>query len=790
MGKNINLADRLHCLHVIASKIYALKNLLFCSNCRAKAGFLLLVFFVEFANAQTEKPLTISSSATQNFFNEETSVELKASNPEAKIVFTLNGSQPTKYSQKYTQPLRIKTTTPIRAMAFIENQTVEFYQTIFIATNHKLPVASIITRPEYFWDTISGIYTKGCCASEHPPFKGANYWQDKEVKINIEYFTEEKKQVINQEAGLKIFGGWSRSLAQKSFAIYARKKYSNSKFNHPFFKNKAHIEKYNSLVLRNSGGDFNKTQMRDVLMTNISESAGLVVQASQAVAVYINGEYWGIYNLREKINEHFIKANFGVDKDSVDMMRHRMDVQKGSSKEYQSLLDFLKKNKFSSNENIRELSNKMNIDNYITHNLCQVYFDNQDYSGNVRFWRKHGENNQWNWILYDTDFGFGVSDPKAYVNNTLDSMTTYTENLWPYPHWSTFIIRKLLENDSIQHQYCLRAFDLLNTSFSSKVVLKKIDSIQAIFRHDMQFHTKRWGGSVERWEKNVNILRQFATLRPKYFREHLMNKFGYKDTCVILVKTPSNQGLVNLNTLTEITDFKGVYAIGQTIYAEAVPKRDFDFVGWKNRTETTPKIAITLTGNTTLEPIFKQKPPSAWNNAIIITELKIKSADKSPDWIELYNHTNQPIHLSGWKLFSERSQRMFKLPDTTIKANSYLVVHLDKSCNIKPKNESVVLYDEHNQRVCFMVIDVKKTSELEDIVLSIKSPHHHPEQASSWLLNYGEPTPSLPNTFFETILAENKHKKQLMLWFGSAVALCGLVLLVFSALPKKKVTVS
>jgi hypothetical protein len=544
------------------------------------------------------------------------------------------------------------------------------------------------------------------------------------------------------------------------------------------------------VVLRNSGGDFNKTQMRDVLMTHIGESAGLVVQASQAVAVYINGEYWGIYNLREKINEHFIKANFGVDKDSVDMMRHRMDVQKGSNKEYQALLDYLKKNKLSSNENINMLSTKMNIDNYITHHLCQAYFDNQDYSGNVRYWRKHGENNPWNWILYDTDFGFGVSDWQAYKNNTLDSMTTYTENLWPYPHWSTFIIRKLLENDSIQQMYALRAFDLLNTSFSQKQVIQKIDSLQEILRHDMHYHTKRWGGSIARWEKNVNVLRQFATHRPKYFREHVMQKFGYKDTCVVVVKASPNEGKIKLNTLTELNEFKGVYAVGQTIFVEAIPQRDYDFVAWKNRKETAPKLSITLTGNTTLEPIFKQKPPSVWSSTIIITELKIKSADKSSDWIELYNHTTEPIKLSGWKLFSERSQSTFTLPDTTIGANSYLAIHLNKSCNIKPKKERLILYDAQNQQVFSMNIDVKKSSKQDEISLSLKSPYHNTDIASSWLLNHGDPTPSLPNSYFETILAKNQHQKQVLLWFGSILAFCGLVLLAFSVFGKKKTLAS
>ena len=102
------------------------------------------------------------------------------------------------------------------------------------------------------------------------------------------------------------------------------------------------LKKFKSVVLRNSGGDFNKSNFRDGLMTHLATETGLVTQAFQPVVVYINGEYWGIQNLREKINEHFVEANFDVDKDSIDIVRHRYDVQHGSSKEYHKLLKYLK----------------------------------------------------------------------------------------------------------------------------------------------------------------------------------------------------------------------------------------------------------------------------------------------------------------------------------------------------------------------------------------------------------------------------------------------------------------
>ena len=114
----------------------------------------------------------------------------------------------------------------------------------------------------------------------------------------------------------------------KSLAIISRKKYEKKYFKYPIFKEKS-IKKYKSFILRNSGGDFNKTHFRDALITQLTRPVNLPIQAYQPVVLYINGVYWGIHNAREKINEHYLKGNFGANPDSVTIMKHRNDLQEG-----------------------------------------------------------------------------------------------------------------------------------------------------------------------------------------------------------------------------------------------------------------------------------------------------------------------------------------------------------------------------------------------------------------------------------------------------------------------------
>ena len=278
---------------------------------------------------------------------------------------------------------------------------------------------------------------------------GANFWSKKEVACNIEIFEPTGECVYRNLSGFRLFGGMSRLFPQKSMAIVARNRYGQNRIKHKIF-GKGEPDKFKFLVLRNSGSDFGKSHFRDALMTSLVDHWDIEKQAYRPSHVYINGTYWGIYNIREKINRYFIESHSEIDKDSIDLIEHRMSLKKGSRLHYLKMLDFLENNDLSDPVNYAYIKTQMDVQNFMDHQIAQIYFDNRDAGGNIKFWRPQTEDGRWRWILYDTDWGFGLHNNLAYKVNSLKFHTTPDGPNWPNPPWSTFILRKLLENPSFR----------------------------------------------------------------------------------------------------------------------------------------------------------------------------------------------------------------------------------------------------------------------------------------------------------------------------------------------------
>ncbi len=429
-------------------------------------------------------------------------IQLELSTLGEKIYYTTNGKKPSSSSKRYSDTINLDKTTPIRAVAYKDGTPGKIVtQTYLIGREYNMAVISITGNPDDFFSFDRGIYVKGCCADSLPPYKRANFWKGWERRINIEFYEPTGELGFNQQVGVRIFGGFSKGLPMKSLAIISRKKYEKKTIKYPIFPNK-NIKKYKSIVLRNSGSDFNNTQFRDALLTNLIEPLDVDIQAYRPSVVFINGVYWGIHNVREKINEYYLKSNAGANPDSVDIMKHRNDLLAGKRDHYLKMKKYINKTDFKDTAEILHLNTLMEIDNFINYNITEVYVDNRDAGGNIRFWRPQTPEGRWRWVLFDTDISFGISSRTAYKKNTLDKMTVKHNEAWPDPAWSTLIIRNLLENDSIKNLYVNRFADHLNTIFSAKTVNFKIDSIQNMLKEEMPYHFKKWRSSnIERWER-------------------------------------------------------------------------------------------------------------------------------------------------------------------------------------------------------------------------------------------------------------------------------------------------
>jgi len=273
----------------------------------------------------------LSFAPEGGFYKDKQLVELFSL--DAEIYYTTDGTLPRRISaHKYRKALQLKETTVIRAIAYRGNEkSFPISHTYFFdEPESKLPIVSIAITPALLFDTEKGLFVEGENANDSLWRKpGANFWSRKEVAINTEFFEPDSLCYFRGQTGMRLFGGMSRLFPQKSLTLVARSRYGTKRMKHDIFGNEG-FNKYKFLVLRNSGSDFGKTHFRDAFMTGLLEDWDLEKQDARPAQVYINGEYWGIYNIREKINRYFLNGHFDIDKDSVDIIEHRLVTKRDS----------------------------------------------------------------------------------------------------------------------------------------------------------------------------------------------------------------------------------------------------------------------------------------------------------------------------------------------------------------------------------------------------------------------------------------------------------------------------
>jgi hypothetical protein len=600
-----------------------------------------------------------------------------------EIRYTLDATEPNEFSPTYESPIAVDSNTVVRAAVFQPGYLPSKIssRTYIIGDGHALPIVALVTDPYNLFDNDYGMYALGRSYEPEFPHFGANFWEDWERPLNFTLYELDGELGTSFDAGAKIFGGWSRGNGQKSMSIFARGRYGTSSIEYPIFPGNPYSS-YQAIVLRNSGNDWLHANFRDAALTGLLRGSGLEYQAYQPVVAYLNGTYWGMYNIREKINEHFLASKGNVSPDDIDLLEFNGSVIHGSNEDYIELLNYMNNNSLATSSNYNYVASKIDITNFIIYQIAQIYYNNQDWPGNnVKFWNHPG--GKWRWIVFDTDFGFGIWDRDDYQENTLAFALDDSNDHWPNPAWSTLFLRKLIANHKFRNRFINKFADELNTRFSSTSVLTHLDTLADRIYPEIGSHYERWGSSQSTWSEHYDNMKRFAERRPPVLRTHIISQFGLSSAHRLTITNSATEfGTVQVNSIhVEDRQWEGYYFNGVPIVVKALPAPGYKFTHWTGTMESnSSKLDINMTSGLVLTPHFE--PGEIDGTLLVINEINYNSADdrNAGDWVEIYNPNKTTLDLSGWEIKDDNDMHSFVIPaQSIIYGEDYLVVTRDGS---------------------------------------------------------------------------------------------------------------
>ncbi len=657
----------------------------------------------------------IEFSSGAGFYDRSFMLNINAKGDVGQIYYTTDCSKPDKNDKPYNgegisldiEPGKEKVYT-IRAVGFKDEQIVtkETVATYILNENcnsrYTTAVISLITENSNLNNRKTGIFSQN-----NYLLSGMEYERD----IHLEYFTPDGALVLSQHGGVRLFGGASRGIPQKSLRLYARKQYDTTGtfiFN-PLENQRGRftgkfIFEFQKYVVRNSGNDWCSSHIRDALMQKMADRTVVDYQDYRPMTVYLNGKYNGILNYREDTNSKYFENHYGVPEEGVSIISSHLQVNvvpgdttryvldEGNIEElnkWNSDLNFVISGDMTDEKNYKQACSLFDMENFSEYMLLQIYYANTDWpQNNLRMWRynpyydptlkpvSNGFDGKWRFILKDTDFGLHLYDDNNVKHNTLLHAVNSGDMFGLGK-----MLKNLLKNEEFKQLFITSACDLLNYTADIEYIEQLITEMQVGISQEVPYHFKKWrSGNTKNelaaWDASIERMRDFIRLRPQYLTEYIKRYFKLEDE-VILTVEGSEFGTVYINDIPISGDTTKYYKYfpGMSLKLSYKAKPGY-MLSQYNITEEIEYYgnSIILKGNALIEPVFVKD--ESYKKTLVINEYMSSSTKAyGYDWVEIYNCSDHDISLNDYFLTDNTDNiDKWQFPGFTLKSGEYIVI--------------------------------------------------------------------------------------------------------------------
>lgn len=575
-------------------------------------------------------------------------------------------------------------------------------------SNYSLPIISIVGDKKYFTDPKIGLDcdgdgTNGKVAN-YTGGQPRNYAQEWDRPVNFSYISPDGEMLFNQDANIKISGGYTRTQKYRSFKLKASKVFDGQNYyNYPFFAQKP-FNRNKTLLIRNGGNDIWRHNARffDPALETIIQRSGidLDVQSYVPVIEYVNGQLRGVFNMREPNNDDFAYANWGYDDEEIDAFEN-LTIKNGDAIAIKRIFELGKQ--ASKQDAYEELQTLLDIDEFTNYMAATFFLYNDDWpDNNIKAYRSRNDG-RYRFISFDLDYAFkgcwNDSESNPFTNfakfkNDNAPRTSYNKDI-------VNLFLNLLNNADYRQKfittYCLMGGSVFEPSIATDIIDELLEKVKPMCQLMKQQYIND-GHDPDRAAATIkNNLYERASTMADYMKQ--FSAFGLSSTAKRSVELTTNTDGATLTVngiIVPYAYFKG-YLFG-TFNLEAKAPAGYRFICWKKSgTQYSTKASISVTGTSAikLQACFKALTdaekatqgltPVRINEVSAANGIHVNEYFKRNDWVELYNTTDTPIDIAGMYLSdNEKKPLKYQISKgdsqaaTTIPAHGYLIVWCDK----------------------------------------------------------------------------------------------------------------